>query len=128
MSDHSPQSSGAGHRAARPRAGGPLLCGIREFERQHLAFLETILDRDLVCAIAAHEAARAPLTMKRLALLDLGSLATVQRRLRRLRRLGAIRLTRSRADGRVTELRLAPKSLDALARFEHFVQSGARSP
>ena len=110
--------------SARQRAGN-LLCGIREFERRHLDFLETFLDRDLVCAIAVRQSAGAPLTMKQAVLLGLGSVPTVQRRLRRLRRLGVVRQDRSRADRRVIELRLTPRALVALAQFGQSVRSSA---
>ena len=113
-------SSGTRGSAAERRATD-LLCYVRTFERRHLDFLETLLDRDLVCAIAERESTRTPLTMKQLVLLDMGSLPTVQRRLRRLRRLGAVRQTRNRADRRVVELRLTPRTLDALAHLDHFV-------
>jgi|SRR6185295_9120405 len=82
---------------------------LREFERRQLAFIRTIEDRDLLYEIGYHQAMGRPLSVKHLLLLGLGSLATVQRRLRHLRRAGAIRQRRSRADRRALELTLAPR-------------------
>jgi len=82
---------------------------LREFERRELAFIRTLEDRDLVYEIGYHQAIRKPLKVKELLLLGLGSIATVQRRLRHLRRTGAIRQRRSNADRRALELTLTPR-------------------
>lgn len=87
------------------------LRAIRAFEREHLAELRTIEDFDLVREIAHAQTRGEPLTLKQLFLLDTGSVATVQRRLRRLRQAKVIQQARSRADRRATELRLSPHFL-----------------
>ena len=85
------------------------LRAIRAFEKRELPFLETLEDRDLVVEIGYHQAAGVPVTLKQLFLLDIGSVATVQRRLRRLRRLGMVQQRRSAKDARALELSLSPK-------------------
>ena len=73
---------------------------LRTFEKQHLSFLRTVEDHDLVCEIGYHQAEGRALTLKQIFLLDVGSVATVQRRLRRLKQLGVVHQHRSAADGR----------------------------
>ena len=54
-------------------------------EQHHLPFIESIEDRDIAVEIGWHEMVGGePLTLKGLFLLDIGSVATVQRRLARL--------------------------------------------
>lgn len=97
------------------------LRAIRAFEKRNLPFLATLEDFDLVREIGYHQEQGAPLTMKQLYLLDVASLATVQRRLRRLRELGLVQQLRSASDGRALELHLAPRLLKLLARYEEFL-------
>ena len=80
----------------------------RAFQKGSLKFLETMEDQDIVLEIGYHEELGAPLTVKQLTLIGIGSQATVHRRQMRLRRLGVIRQTVSRTDGRVVVLRLPP--------------------
>lgn len=89
-------------------------------------FLETTVDRDLVCEIGYHQGERKPITMKQVFLLGIGSVPSVQRRLRRLRHLGAILRERNRSDKRVMEMRLAPRILHVFARYEELISSCAR--
>ena len=60
------------------------LRALREFERRHLKQLSTVEDLDLVCEIGFHQEKGQPLSIKQLYLLNLASVATIQRRLRRL--------------------------------------------
>jgi len=85
------------------------LRAIRAYEREHLGVLRTLEDFNLVREIGYHEARGEPLTLKQLFLLDTGSIATVQRRLRRLRQAGVIQQRRSGTDRRAVELRLSPR-------------------
>ena len=51
-------------------------------ERLYLPFINTLEDRDIAAQIGYHDVIRGePLTLKLLYLLDIGSIATVQRRL-----------------------------------------------
>ena len=85
------------------------LRAFRNFERKHLSFLVTVEDFDIVREIGLHHAAGTPLTPKLLSLLELGSVATIQRRLARLKRLGVVRQIRSSSDKRRIELGISPE-------------------
>jgi len=97
------------------------LRALREFERQHLGFVETLEDYNLIREIGYHQARGSPLMLKELFLLDAGSVATVQRRLRRLRELDAVQLRKSASDRRAVELTLSPKAVRTLKRFGHLL-------
>jgi hypothetical protein len=84
------------------------LKALRAFERTHLPFLKTIEDFDLICEIGFHQERGATITLKELFLADIGAVATIQRRLARLRRLGVVKHLRHDGDGRVVELMLSP--------------------
>jgi DNA-binding MarR family transcriptional regulator len=90
---------------------------IRAFERSQLKFLRTMEDFDLVCEIGFREEQGKPLTMKQLHRLQLGSVPTVQRRVRRLRQLGAVATRRTERDARAVELTIRPRALRRIARY-----------
>ena len=92
------------------------LRALRAFEKQHLHFLTTAEDRDLVCEIGYAQARGSPLGMKQLLLLGVGSPATLHRRLRRLRDLGLLHYGRSTRDRRSVEVTLSPRLLQVYAR------------
>jgi len=93
------------------------------FDRQHLGFLSVGGDHHLIAEIGQHQAAGKPLTLKQLFLLDVGSIATVQRRLRRLKGLGLVQSRRAANDRRSVELRLSPKCVRMLAKYEAIMTS-----
>lgn len=99
-----------------------MLCRGRAFERKNLQFLETLEDRDLLYEIG-HRQLTQPLTLKEALLLGFGSIATVQRRLRRLRELGAIQTRRSTSDGRAVELLLSPRVLRLFEQYAEVCKS-----
>ena len=103
------------------------LRALRIFEKRHLGFLKTIEDHNLVTEIGYHQAEGKPLTLKQLFLLDVGSVATVQRRLRRLKQLGIVHQRRSPLDGRAVELSLTPKCIRLFAKYETLLRSAART-
>jgi DNA-binding MarR family transcriptional regulator len=84
---------------------------VRAFEKRNLPFLEALTDFDLLTEIGYHQARGEPLTLKALLLQGVGSIATVQRRLHRLRKHGAIAQRRCAHDARSVELTLQPKVL-----------------
>ncbi|SRR5579885_2926600 len=100
------------------------LRALRAFKKKNLPFLETIEDFDLLLEIAYHQERGEPLTMKQVYLLGIASLATVQRRLRRLREAGAIHQVRSAQDGRTLELRITPRVLRIFSRYAELNLSG----
>ena len=81
---------------------------LHEFRRQHLPFLKTVEDVELVREIGLHQVRGRPLTLKTLFLQGIGSVATVQRRLTRLKRLGVIQQSRAIHDKRILHLAIAP--------------------
>jgi DNA-binding MarR family transcriptional regulator len=104
----------------------------RAFRRRHLDFLRTQEDLDLVLEIGFHQESGTPLTMKHLQLMGLTSVPTLQRRLRRLRQVGAIIGRRSEEDGRAVELELSPRLLRTYAKYGDLIRSiqlnGAQHP
>src|ERR1700694_1825003 len=84
------------------------LRALRAFEKQQLDFLSTVEDHHLIGEIGYHQAKGKPLTLKQLFLLDVGSIATVQRRLRRFKGLGLVQHRRAASDHRAVELTLSP--------------------
>lgn len=91
---------------------------LRRLEREELQSMSTPEDRDLVYEIGWRQAGGRPLTVKEALLLDVGSVATVQRRLRKLCRNGMVAQRRTAADRRVQELTLSTKTLGAFARLD----------
>ena len=93
------------------------LRALRAFEKQYLDFFSTVEDHHLIGEIGYHQSKGKPLTLKQLFLLDVGSIATVQRRLRRLKELGLVQQRRSAADRRTVELSLSPKCIRIFAKY-----------
>jgi DNA-binding MarR family transcriptional regulator len=94
----------------------------RAFRRRHLNFLETREDHDIVQEIGFHEEKGTPLTLKQLQLMGIASMPTLQRRLRRLRQLGAIVARRSQNDGRAVELTLSAKLQRTYERYAELIR------
>jgi DNA-binding MarR family transcriptional regulator len=90
---------------------------IRAFERKRLRFLRTMEDFDVLCEIGVHQEKGRPLTMKELHGLHLGSVPTMQRRLRRLRQYGAVSSRRTERDGRAVEVRITRRALKLFHRY-----------
>jgi DNA-binding MarR family transcriptional regulator len=91
---------------------------LRAFENQHLLFQKTDGHQHLIGEIGHHQAAGKPLTLKQLFLLDIGSIATVQRHLRRLKELGLVQHHRSARDRRSVEITLTPKCVRIFAKYD----------
>ena len=91
---------------------------LRAFENQHLLFLRTGGNHHLIGEIGHHQATGKPLTLKQLFLLDIGSVATVQRHLRRLKELGFVQHRRAAGDRRAVELTLTPKCVRLFAKYD----------
>ena len=101
------------------------LRALRTFEKQHLDFLSSVEDHHLIVEIGYHQARGKPLTLKQLFLLDVGSIATVQRRLRRLKQLGLLQQRRAASDRRAVELTLTPKCVRIFAKYDSVMSSKA---
>jgi hypothetical protein len=84
------------------------LTQISEFRRRNLPFVETLVDLDLLREIGLHQARKKPLTLKLLFLKGIASVATVQRRLARLKLLGVVHQAKAAHDRRLITLSLSP--------------------
>jgi hypothetical protein len=93
----------------------------RSFRRRHLPFLQTQEDHDIILEVGLHQERGTPLTLKQLQFLGITSIPTLQRRLRRLRELGAIVARRSTRDARVVELTLSSKVMRTYARYGELI-------
>src|ERR1700694_3047484 len=114
---------------ARPMRLFHKLRALRAFEKQHLDFFSTVEDHHLIGEIGYHQAKGKPIALKQLFLLDIGSIATVQRRLRRLKNLGLVQHRRAGSDRRTVELSLSPKFLRIFAKYDALMSSTpARGP
>lgn len=78
-----------------------------DFRRTQLPFVRTLEDLELVREIGYHQAGGRPTTLQLLYLKNYGTLATIQRRLNRLKRLGVVDYTKSVSDKRVVHLTLS---------------------
>lgn len=84
---------------------------IRAFQRQHLPFLESLEDYDILCEIGYSQEREGFTSAKHLLMCEIGTPATLRRRLERLVELGVVTKQRSTDDARMAELRLAPNIL-----------------
>lgn len=91
------------------------LHALREFESQY--HLNTLEDHRLIGEIGYYQAKGTPLQLKQVFLLGLGSITTIQRRLRRLKALGLVEHRRKASDGRAVDVILSPKCIRILARY-----------
>jgi DNA-binding MarR family transcriptional regulator len=91
------------------------LRALTEFRERHLPFLKSLEDEDMVREIGHYQVLGTPLTLKQLLAIRGGSVATVQRRLQRLKRLGVVHERCSESDRRSVELRLSPACMSAFS-------------
>jgi hypothetical protein len=94
-----------------------VLRDLHDYRRRHLPFLRTIEDVELVREIGLHQSLDRPLTLKVLFAMNIASVATVQRRLSRLKRLGAVQQSRADYDRRILELTVSPQVLRTYERM-----------
>jgi DNA-binding MarR family transcriptional regulator len=97
-----------------------------EFRRHHLPFLKTLEDLDLIREIGFNQTAGHPISLKQLFTRGIGSVATVQRRLARLKRLGVVAQTRADHDKRVVALTLTPHARRLHARWAAKLRNSLR--
>ena len=90
---------------------------IREFERQHLPFLKSVVDFDIVVEIGYAEEQEQPLTLKQLFLLNISSRTTVRRKLARLIEQGIVMRRKHAKDNRASLLTIPPSSAKLLGRY-----------
>lgn len=99
------------------------LHALKTFEKPHVDFVGTAEDYHLICEIGYQQAKGEPITLKQLFLLDIGSTATVERRLRRLKELGLVQHRRGMNDRRAIELTLSPKCIRIFAKYDTLMGS-----
>jgi DNA-binding MarR family transcriptional regulator len=101
------------------------LRALRTFRNEHADIFSTLEGHHLISEIGFHQAIGRPLTLKQLFLLDIGSISTVQRRLRQLKELGFVRHRQSSSDRRTVELTLSPRCLRVFAQYDALMNSKA---
>ena len=90
---------------------------IREFERQQLPFLKSVVDFDIVIEIGYAEEQEQPLTLKQLFLLNIRSRTTVRRKLRRLIEQGIVLRRKHANDHRASVLSISASSVKLLGKY-----------
>jgi DNA-binding MarR family transcriptional regulator len=90
---------------------------IREFERQQLPFLKSVVDFDIVIEIGYAEEEGQPLTLKQLFLLNISSRTTVRRKLARLSEQGIVTRRKHANDNRASLLTISASTLKLLGKY-----------
>jgi DNA-binding MarR family transcriptional regulator len=90
---------------------------IREFERQQLPFLKSIVEFDIVIEIGYAEEQGQPLTLKQLFLLNIRARTTVRRKLARLIDQGIVVRRKHAKDLRASLLIIAPATIKVLGKY-----------
>ena len=90
---------------------------IREFERQQLPFLRTVVDFDIVIEIGYAEEQGQRLSLKQLFLLNISSRTTVRRKLARLIEQGIVIRRKHASDHRASLLVISPSTLKLLGKY-----------
>jgi len=90
---------------------------IREFERQQLPFLKSIVEFDIVIEIGYAEEQGQPLTLKQLFLLNIRARTTVRRKLARLIDQGIVVRRKHAKDLRASLLIIAPATIRVLGKY-----------
>ena len=93
----------------------------RAYKNKHLHQLQTVEDYRLVEEVGFHQERGRPLAMKNIYLLGIASIATVQRRIKRLRDLGIVIPLKSERDARVVQLTLSPRMQKAYAGYSRIL-------
>ena len=99
---------------------------LRSFEQSHLPFLQTIEDFDMVRSIGLYQERGESLTLKLLFTFGIGTVATLQRRMARLKRLGIVIHKRSDLDRRNLDLRLSGRTTALFDRYGKLILLRAR--
>ncbi len=90
---------------------------IREFERQQLPFLKSVVDFDIVIEIGYAEEQGQPLTLKQLFLLNIRSRTTVRRKLRRLIDQVIVLRRKHAKDNRASLLTISASTVRLLSKY-----------
>ena len=90
---------------------------IRDFERQQLPFLKSVLDFDIVIEIGYAEEQGQPLTLKQLFLINISSRTTVRRKLAMLIEQEIVVRRKHANDHRSSLLLISPSTVKLLSRY-----------
>ena len=90
---------------------------IKEFERQQLPFLKSVVDFDIVIEIGYAEEQGQPLTLKQLFLLNIRSRTTVRRKLRRLIDQVIVLRRKHAKDNRASLLTISASTVRLLSKY-----------
>jgi hypothetical protein len=94
-----------------------MLRNVREMQRGHLPFVNSLVDFDIIIEIGFAEEEGSPLTLKQLFLLDISSRTTIRRRLAKLSEAGIIVRRKKKEDQRTTVLAVAHSSRKQLVSY-----------
>ena len=108
----------------------PLLFDLmRAYEKRCFPWMQSIEDRDLIAIIGTHQDENSDgISCKQLYLADIAPVATVQRRVRRLIKLGVLRKQRSSRDARVFYICLSGSAKGAIESYVALLKGSALSP
>src|SRR4249920_225061 len=90
---------------------------IREYERQQLPFLKSVVDFDIVIEIGYAQEQGQPLTLKQLFLLNFSSRTTIRRKLARLIEQGIVIRRKHANDHRASLLIVSPSGIKLLSKY-----------
>src|SRR5471032_1624435 len=96
---------------------------VRYFHRRNLSFMLTMEDLYMVIAIGANQERGVQVRVKHLFGIGIGSAATLQRRLARLKRLGVVIQKRLESDRRHIDLELSPQITRVFRRYSALITS-----
>jgi DNA-binding MarR family transcriptional regulator len=100
---------------------------IREFEKQQLPFLRSVVDFDIVIEIGYAEEQGQPLTLKQLFLLNIRARSTVRRKLASLIEQGIVIRRQHVNDHRSSLLIISPSSVKLLGKYGGTITSVSAS-
>jgi hypothetical protein len=99
---------------------------MRAYEKRCFPWMQSIEDRDLIAIIGTHQDENSDgISCKQLYLADIAPVATVQRRVRRLIKLGILRKQRSSRDARVFYICLSGPARGAIEAYVTLLKRSA---
>ena len=97
---------------------------MRAHEKRCFPWMQSIEDRDLIAIIGSYQDENSEgISCKQLYLADIAPVATVQRRIRRLIKIGVLRKERSSRDARVSYICLSGSTRMAIESYVTFLKS-----
>ena len=105
-----------------------VLDAVTAFRRRHMPFVQTLEDVELLRNIGLHQAEGDLTTMKMLYSENYASVPTIQRRLKRLRDLGVVKVIKSEDDKRVVRLTLGAEAWRDYGRLGKLMRKIMASP